>query len=181
MEEFKKGDRVEALSDVISCPVKKGDIGIIRTMGDTDCAVNWDRLNDYWYVNYKNLRLIPAEKTYTVAEAITELAADRKKAFTSKVGNILCWRGNKITWLGNESAGVLTSGNLYNFPLTLVQPKPEPQKVEFMEAVEAHRSKNVYVMFGGTKRAYKCGKTFLDENGVGLSSQEILNGEWYII
>ena len=123
-------------------------------------------------------------KTYATWEAIKMLTEDSKLKFEDRNTGSRVLMARKEE--GNCASIVIKTTGFYNNKLllqnewVLVQ-----QPVSFTEAVKAsYKGKTIYCVLPQSEYAYisKIDKleSLTDSNGNGLSTQEILEGKWYI-
>ena len=119
-------------------------------------------------------------KTYKTWEAIKMLTENHSLKFTvyPKDLSISVNNGGDIEW--NYGDIFRLTEPMLNYKWVLAQ-----QPVSFMEAVKAsYKGKTIYCVLPQSEYAYisKIDKleSLTDSNGNGLSTQEILEGKWYI-
>ncbi len=126
-------------------------------------------------------------KEYTTAEVLGMITENRMLRFKTRTGDIGFETNrngesypNRILWNGSKTPFQVNIETL-NFKWTLVV--VEPVEVSFMEAIKAYDSKGKTIkvdLILPHIYKYTTG-IMLDENGTGISCEEIVQGKWFIL
>lgn len=119
-----------------------------------------------------------------LSEAIAEIEQDNGKMFKNR--NYLLFCGTNCI-VCKDNTGEFVYFNMC-FDRNWQPVKPEPRKVDFMEAVAAfHNFKTIYCkdkLYGGICATYKRngGSLALDDtDGIPIGSAKILEMDWYVL